>query len=383
MRSKTIVDSRKVGEVLIQDAGPSTNTGANMGYFEVTQTDGYVWRSQYTYSIQARITGFVPFYEKVTLSGPVLQNQPTIDTSNLETGVFTSLMASVARSDFDIATNIGESKATVEGFMTLLPKLFDDMAKLRKLATKLPKDLMGRKLAAWQIRKAILEAPEVVADYRLLWRYGINPVYQASKDLAKALQPKSNPLFQTVRDGDSSTLEVPGWKGTIKLKAHGVWKGRFTLADSDIKRYSLYVPTMMYELVPYSFVADWFVNLGDLIAAVRPLPTQYSNSCVSTKCEADLKWLSAWEVKARSSTVSQYFDFGPNYGLQQLSGELTVIADLIEVETGRYYAQTFRRGQGRLGLSTTTDLTLNQSLDALALLWKQLASRRRHSFWSV
>ena len=159
MRSKTIVGSRKVGEVLVQESGPSFNKPANMGYFKVATPGGYVYMDRYVDSIQARITGFIPYYERTTVSGPALENQPTIDTSNLETGVFTSLMASVARSDFDIATNIGESKATVEGFMTLLPKLFDDMSKLRKLATKLPKDLMGRKLARWQIRKALLEAP--------------------------------------------------------------------------------------------------------------------------------------------------------------------------------------------------------------------------------
>ena len=337
MRSKTIVDSRKVGEVLIQESGPITNDLASMGYFLVTQSDGYVWESHYTYSIQARITGFLPYYEKVTVSGPVFENQPTIDTSNLETGVFTSLMASVARSDFDIATNIGESKATVDGFSTLLPKLFDDMAKLRKLATKLPKDLMGRKLAKWQIRKALLEAPEVVADYRLLWRYGISPVYQASLDLEKALRPQSHPLFQTVRDGDSLNLEVPGWRGTVKLKVHGVWKGRFTLADSSVQRFSLYVPTMMYELIPYSFVADWFVNLGELIAAVRPMPTQYSNSCLSTKCEAELKWFSEWVVQSRSGVVSQYIDLGPKQGLRHISGQLTVTSDKVELETGRFF----------------------------------------------
>ena len=140
---------------------------------------------------------------------------------------------------------------------------------------------------------------------------------------------------------------------------------------------------MMYELIPYSFVADWFVNLGDMIAAVRPLPTQISNSCVSTKYEADLKWNTTVTVQSQSGVVSRNVNFGPKYGLYRLSGKLTVTEKKFDVETGHYYAQTFRRGQGRLGFNTTTDLTLNQSLDALAMLWKQLANRRRHSFWSV
>ena len=58
MRSKTMVSSRKVGEVLVQESGPTIIDRAKMGYFEVTHGNGRVWKSWYTHSIQARIYGF-------------------------------------------------------------------------------------------------------------------------------------------------------------------------------------------------------------------------------------------------------------------------------------------------------------------------------------
>jgi len=357
------------------------------GYAEVVYLNSTMTPPKYfTYRngiCWAFVDGDLPFKEKVTLSGPPVSDLPTVSTTDLEGSVFTELLAAVAQADFDLATNVGEMKQTISMFHDILPDLFKTLSELRRFRHhKSTKTLMEKRMKLWQIRKAALELPNEVADYWLKWRYGVRPLYFATQDLVKALDKMKKPVFQTVRTGDSTDFEFNSWSGRCSVRCNGVWKGRFSDDSDSSRKFSLYLPLAMWELYPYSFVVDWVVNVGNYIQSFRPLPTLTSNSCISTKLDLDLKFNEEYVVSP-SNNLLVTTTVQRNQRLFKVEGRLTKQRQVLQFETGVLRRQSFRRGKGSRKLVLNTDLTLNQKIDSLALLYKQLARRRRRSFWSI
>ena len=76
-------------------------------------------------------------------------------------------------------------------------------------------------------------------------------------------------------------------QGTIKIRATS--KTRFELGNLSrlIDQTSLNIAQTAWELIPYSFVIDWFANVGDWLLAHTHLTTPgvYSEYCYSIKKE--------------------------------------------------------------------------------------------------
>lgn len=122
----------------------------------------------------------------------------------------------------------------------------------------------------------------------LKYRYGILPLVSDIHSISKALTSSDvvKPVRLTARgaasDSDSSagspySVSDSLYSGTIVctssleisvragiLYEHSAdWRNDFGFSPSD-------VPSAAWELLPYSFIADWFVNFGDWIRAVTP-----------------------------------------------------------------------------------------------------------------
>lgn len=51
------------------------------------------------------------------------------------------------------------------------------------------------------------------------------------------------------------------------------------------------IPNLLWELIPYSFVVDWFFNVGDWLRAIQPNPDRvFMGNCVSLKQESIQKF---------------------------------------------------------------------------------------------
>lgn len=317
----------------------------------------------------------VPYVKQFSL--PKENTLPDIpDVSNLKTRVYTQLMADVSSADFDLSTNLAEAKETVDMFKTMIPRLFDSYRNLRRTYVNVPKEAFKRGLSKRRFKKMLKELPDEATSYWLLYRYGIMPAKYAVDDLQKAIS-RENPVFETIRAGDSDKLDLPqGWTGKAQAKAHAVWKGKFS--SSSPKRTSMWLPTTAYELVPFSFVADWFVNVGNLLQQLRPVPTVYSNSCISCKTEIDAEKTYKVELQPGVYNVNltaNAKNLGPAFSA--VTGNLTLpgvatIPSLFqkEIAISTYKAEIFSRGSGNVGFALNTDLTWKQTLDAISLMWQ-------------
>jgi len=126
---------------------------------------------------------------------------------------------------------------------------------------------------------------EVGSNAWLQYRYGIRPLMMEIEGIAKALQTL-RPIRSTARakgtlnevstsSGLSAAFDglaygyVDVHDHTCTVRAGTIYDCSVTLQDSLGLNLSD-IPDAAWELVPYSFVADWFVNMGNYISAMTP-----------------------------------------------------------------------------------------------------------------
>lgn len=160
-------------------------------------------------------------------------------------------------------------------------KTVDSLAAILKRAIKIAKHL--RRLNVKALRKE-LSAKEV-ADRYMEMRYALRPMIYDVKGIMKALSVERSHIRQTFRGYASGTTEVGDsnlWLGLAWL-AEARWERSYkcavsvragVLCDVNVTSVNVYgidqpIETM-WELVPFSFILDWFVNVGDTVAAWTP-----------------------------------------------------------------------------------------------------------------
>jgi len=151
---------------------------------------------------------------------------------------------------------------------------------LRRAARKrnLPLDVALKRFG----KKALLGV-NGVANLWLMYRYGIRPLVQSIGDVNEALERVIRLDRVTTRGNATSsassisdqTYSNSGYSWnlrksiteTITVRAVSVdglvrdWRYDYGMSSKDLI-------TLPWELIPYSFVADWFVNAGDYFGAL-------------------------------------------------------------------------------------------------------------------
>lgn len=146
------------------------------------------------------------------------------------------------------------------------------------------------KQARRDLSLAIKEFTDAVTQVWLTFRYGIMPNVYLVEGLIEA---QSKPLEQFVRFGQARNIEIdppsmPGWETTGKIsgKLRCFDKRKFNLDAMASKEYSWNVAVTLWELVPLSFVIDWFVNVGDVLSVLFGGTKEYLEaSTISVKIE--------------------------------------------------------------------------------------------------
>jgi hypothetical protein len=129
---------------------------------------------------------------------------------------------------------------------------------------------------------------QFIADHWLKYRYAVMPMVYTAKGGVKLLERDANQKRFTAR----AKLTVP--KKTKSISNLPMGGGFFWDIEADfesdaealVRAYVMYdtnltlsgglglrpqdVPEAIWELVPFSFVVDWFANVGDYVSAVTP-----------------------------------------------------------------------------------------------------------------
>lgn len=295
------------------------------------------------------------YYSFAHAGGPVdyIAPPPVISDSDINDFIVeksTEMLNDRARPEHDIWESVAEINKTA----SLLPGLFKSLKKV------VPR---GKKS----------DALRSIAELWLSYRYGIIPLLADIEGVLKGLQKTIGKVRKTTRAVGSlkaSSVEV----ATKTFSSYGMVLRATSTDACTIRVMSLDefdlskafnigfsgkgLITLPWELTPYSFVIDWFTNIGDFLGAIVPaVGLTQLGSCMSIKREKDLQ-------------------------IDHLSDNGGTAYQLVQPANGSYYSYVgeYSRTSGtpKPGLIIRNNFkfqNLTRSLDALGLLIVQLKGR--------
>lgn len=290
-----------------------------------------------------------------------------IDVRQLKFLAGTQAAAGVAEPTLSGLVELAESRETV-GMLKQPIDSFRNKALAAKARVRKDKGLLGK----WRGRKV----GDFLNDAWLSYRYGITPLIFTAQDLLEALgetrmvdrKTSRGSATNTHVDEDSYSTGVTPTSTAYRLNTittsrevtvrAGViyeqfYDNRFGLSWND-------VPRAGWELLPYSFVVDWFLNLGDVIGALTP--------------RAGVRVLGKWT--STSEVVNTVV-------VQDWTGSYTVCPrDAVGLTPGVYVMSDRRKERSpgiHVGIANqrlySAEVGVNRIRDALALLRNVLHSQ--------
>lgn len=212
------------------------------------------------------------------------------------TGMITSALAEANQGTYDLLTDLAELPETVRWMYDLL-----DQAR-RATSAAADKEIRYKQMFKKKILTAV-QLADALASVWMQYRYAIMPIVYSLQDIEKTFGQYSR-VFKTTRGIEredeefDETMQNLVWRGLTCGSYVGEHKHRIflkrnydpvTLLDGFLKNISLNPITTAWELVPLSFVVDWFVNIGDVLAAYTGPSLHIGEGCTYS-IQRDLKF---------------------------------------------------------------------------------------------
>lgn len=215
----------------------------------------------------------------------------------------TSVLASRGRMDNDIWEMLAESDEILGTFTGLFKNARN------VIISKGPPALVSNATASY-----------------LAWRYGVSPLIKDVNAVLDGLKKKTGKMRKTSRsqtsDSSYSTASPTYSNGTVAVNFLSQNFDDVTVRamsldelvtsyENNIGFTSKGLVTLPWELVPYSFVADWFVNFGDFLGAMVPaFGWNQLGSCVTVKRVQMLVYQTVSTTYNASYTMEQAYSGG-------------------------------------------------------------------------
>lgn len=284
--------------------------------------------------------------------------EPILESSYLDkkTGLITKTVAEANSGIYDLLTELAELPKTIKYMYGLV----GDAAKAAKAAKSKEVEILR---LAKRKGMTVIQVADAIASVWMQYRYAISPIVYSLEDIQLALEGYKR-LFARYRskEEDEKSLgkgEDPFWDTvTVKNTHRCLIKRSYSpehIVDALLQVLKLNPVTTAWELVPLSFVVDWFLNIGDLLAALTGPNHEYVQS------------VSSYSVKTEMECV---------FTSPESGATLKYVADR--------YTREVIDPSALVGLTASVDMNLFRALDSLALGWNfvrgSLLDLERQSF---
>lgn len=282
--------------------------------------DRYLWSGNWEYPSVASVLGMMEQVQYTAIAVP--QNA----------GVITAALAEANNQYWDILTEIAE-------LADLVRYILDGLKEILNLTKTFKK-----------MRRDLLKAGATLSELSSLWlqyRYAVMPIVYSVEDMMKYLTAHSS-VYLTTRKRVNSFVpppEIPGWtvEGEISVQQRCFLKRKYDLSIGDSVFLTVNPLLTGWEKVTFSFVIDWALNVGNILAALVP-PSGIER-----------------EATLYSNQVPK--------GTQVVYASADHIGMTVTIQTGVYRAYPIT-ALANIGLTFDPELNLVRQLDAVALSWQ-------------
>lgn len=222
-----------------------------------------------------------------------------IDTSNLESLIQSAIDSTQSSAfasslnQYDLLTEIGEARETTS---FLLSKVNASADPFRNFKDKDPLSFSrGRGRNARSLLRSSDKALRSLGNRWMELRYAIMPLIYSIKDVNK-LMSERNLQFRTSRDRSVIPISFGVPNGLPDRCTFSTMTGEVTVRSTSkvsfnegslrrVLAMTAFNPFLTaWELLPYSFVIDWFINVGDVITSQTSLDLSSDRAnCTSIK----------------------------------------------------------------------------------------------------
>lgn len=260
-------------------------------------------------------TGCVAYLERTESDGPELtewydvthyDNSPSYTVNSIREADIEDAKRRVmdnvsleALTSYDVLTDIAEAREIPQLVQSVTSDLLQILRTLRGRYNI--NDL--RAVSRWPIKKLLRHAKKAyrkLGDEWMAYRYGIMPLVYSYRDINKLLDRGQSTITrksETVSaaptgvtlPGSTSQYRWVDTSGNVVVRGtvfqNFTWERLAQLAGLGVNPL-----TTAWELIPYSFVIDWFVNMGDYITRSTSLPLSRLNwACISQRSKYSVR----------------------------------------------------------------------------------------------
>lgn len=305
--------------------------------------------------------------------------QPEIDVEALKSLAVTEAYAKADASEAAVLCTLAEAKESVHGILYILQRAMKIKRMVKKLdAIAEMRGAISSKNRTLQALRKEISSKELQARY-MEARYSIRPLIYDAKQIFDALMNNSSvgtKLRQTYRGkmvGMATVTEEVDGRVTNPFKTKlGAMSRRNVecragvLTDTQITMVGLWgldqPVEALWEIIPFSFIWDWFFNIGRVIAAMTP--------------NVGVKRLASWVVTKDVTTYETWVEdswIDPTYLADYQHSRV------YSVEGAHYEKMTQLTTRevdvfGKISIRANIRLNLPKLLD-LAIILKQFAKR--------
>lgn len=254
--------------------------------------------------------------------------------------IIQSCLANANTGQFDVLSELAEAPETLLGALsgckTILKMTKEAKAKDVRLRNKVKK-IQAIENPTLQQRKDVASILDAIADVWLTWRLAIYPI---SKSIDELMTGSFGQYYYRYREFQSQSEQLDVSFGSercfVPVENRCFIKRRYL---SSIASLGWNSATAVWNIIPGSFVVDRFISIGDFITAH-----------LSPNLSVDQGATYSWKVKAgNGATFGESVDYSVDIS---------------------YYKRDVINPYHYCGLFTSSNLTLNQHYDHVALGWK-------------